>query len=86
MIPGTETNHYVLYALNKYRDSVDVLDSKKWPKNSKKLLTRKGFHGSDVKEIVSSYQLYPHFFCFLSTCFYFLIQSGLPKQYICTSF
>lgn len=66
MIPGTETNHYVLYALNKYRDSVDVLDSKKWPKNSKKLLTRKGFHGSDVKEIVSSYQLYPHLFFLFS--------------------
>lgn len=58
-MPGSQQKHHVLYVLNKYRATFDVLDSFDW--SSHKELSRSSFHAADVKEIVCCI-----FFCFFS--------------------
>jgi len=65
LIPGTKTVHYVLYAMNKYRGTFDVLDSLEWAKGYKS-----SFHLQDIKEIVrvflfSDFIAYIQFFVML---------------------
>jgi hypothetical protein len=51
-MPGSQQKHHVLYVMNKYRATFDVLDSFDW--SSHKELSRSSFHAADVKEIVCS--------------------------------
>ncbi|KAM0902651.1 hypothetical protein ACQ4PT_019177 [Festuca glaucescens] len=48
-MPGSQQKHHVLYVMNKYRSTFDVLDSFDW--SSHKELSRSSFHAADVKEI-----------------------------------
>lgn len=48
--PMSGSSHHVLYALNNYRGTFDVLDSFDWASN--KSLSRSSFHCDDIKEIV----------------------------------
>jgi hypothetical protein len=54
IIPGSNVSHHVLYAMNRYNESFDVIDSLSWPTRSRSETTRSGFHKKDIKEIVSS--------------------------------